>query len=119
MLARAAVGPEMDCRLETTVKELTAKRGQTVNIPVKVHRVPGKKGDIALVVNGPTPAAGTGMGPPRPLKADENEVLFPLTIDKETQLGTRGIVVARAWASDIRAGRPGPCTPIILLHVKE
>ena len=88
-----------------------------MQIPVKVHRRPDAKADIALVVNGPTVSAGCGMHPPLPLKPDQDEVLIPLTLNPQAPLGTRGIVVARSWASDLRAGRTGPCTPLILLRV--
>lgn len=115
-VSRAAVAPPLDVRLETSVKEIVAKPGETVQIPVKIHRGPGAKG-IGLVVNGPTVAAGNGLGPPMTIAADQNEVMVSLKIDPQMLPGTRGIVVARSWASDIRAGRPGPCTPIISLRV--
>jgi hypothetical protein len=117
--SRAVVAAPLDCWLETSVKEITAKPGQTVQIPVKVHRVGESKRGIGLVVNGPTVAANNGLGPPRSLKVDENEVMMDLKIEPSMPEGTRGIVVSRSWSSDIRAGRPGPCTPIILLHVKK
>lgn len=114
-VARAAVAPPMDCKLETSLKEVSAKHGETIQIPVKIHRL--GKGPIGLVVNGPTVAAGCGLGPPRVIPNDQDEVMLPLTISPEMPLGPRGIVVARSWSSDIRGGRPGPCTPIIQLTV--
>lgn len=116
-IARAVVAQQLDCRLETSIKEITGKVGETIQIPVKIHRKPGTKGELGLVVNGPTVAAGNGLGPPRTIPADQDEIMLPLTIHPETLPGTRGVVVARSWSSDIRAGRPGPCTPIIQLRV--
>ncbi|MCI0681844.1 MAG: PPC domain-containing protein [Gemmataceae bacterium] len=116
-VARAVVAQQLDCRLETSIKEITGKVGETIQIPVKIHRKAGAKGELGLVVNGPTVAAGVGLGPPRTIPADQNEIMLPLTIHPETLPGTRGVVVARSWSSDIRAGRPGPCTPIIQLRV--
>jgi hypothetical protein len=69
-----------------------------------------------LVVNGQTPAAGCGWSAPITLAAEQTEVRVPLTI-AEQQPGSYGIVVARSWASDLRVGRPGPCTPLIRLRV--
>jgi len=116
-ISRAVVTAQLDCRLETSIKEITGKVGETIQIPVKIHRKPGAKGELGLVVNGPTVAAGNGLGPPRTIPADQDEIMLPLTIHPETLPGTRGVVVARSWSSDIRAGRPGPCTPIIQLRV--
>lgn len=116
-IARAVVADFRDCWLETSVKELTARPGETIHIPVKIHRRPGVKADVGVVVNGPTNSAGCGMRPPLALKPDQNEVLIPLTIAPGTPPSLRGIVVARSWASDTRQGRPGPCTGLIQLRV--
>lgn len=116
--ARAVVAGHLDCSLETSAKELTGEIGGTVNIPVTVHRRADMKRDIGISIDGPTVAAATGWRTPLALKSDQNQVTLPLTINPETRPGTYGIVVSRAWAADIRAGRPGPCTPIIILHVK-
>jgi hypothetical protein len=77
-----------------------------------------KRGIIGVVVNGPTVAANCGLGPPITLKADQDMLMMPVTIGADMLVGTRGIVVSRSWSSDVRGGRPGPCTPLILLHVK-
>jgi hypothetical protein len=114
--ARAVVAGPLDCCLRTTVREITARRGETIQIPVKIERA--KAGTpIALVVNGPTVAVGCGMAPPTSLSGDKDEFLLPLTISREAALGRRGIVVARSWGSDLRSGRPGPCTPLIELDI--
>lgn len=116
--ARAVVAGYMDAWPTTAVKELTMTHGETVQIPVTVQRKEGMRAPIGLVVNGPTVAAGCGLGAPVAMKADQDTLLLPLTISPEMPGGTRGIVIARSWGSDIRGGRPGPCTPIIILHVK-
>lgn len=117
--ARAVVAGHMDAWPIADVKELTVTQGETVQIPVRFERNPGgKRANIGVVVNGPTVAAGCGLGPPVTLPADQDSLMVPLTISREMPVGTRGIVIARSWSSDIRGGRPGPCTPIILLHVK-
>lgn len=115
-LAWAVVAPPLDCRLETPVRQLEVRRGQTVEIPVTVHRQGEGQRAIGLVVNGQTPAAGCGWSAPITLAAEQTEVRVPLTI-AEQQPGSYGIVVARSWASDLRVGRPGPCTPLIRLRV--
>jgi hypothetical protein len=114
--ARAVVAAPLDCRLRTTVREITARRGETIQIPVKIER--SKAGTpLGLVVNGPTVAVGCGMAPPTNVSGDKDEFLVPLTINREAALGRRGIVVARSWGSDLRSGRPGPCTPLIDLDI--
>lgn len=115
--SRAAVAPPLDCRLDTPVKELTAVVGGTVNVPVKVSRL-GGKAEIGITVDGETPAAGCGWRTPLTLKANETEVILPLEISRERRPGVYGVVVSRSWASDLRAGRPGPCTPLIRLRIE-
>jgi hypothetical protein len=117
--ARAVVAGHMDAWPIVDVKELTVTHGETVQIPVRFVRKPdAKRANIGVVINGPTVAAGCGLGPPVTLPADQDSLMMPLTISPEMPIGTRGIVIARSWSSDIRGGRPGPCTPIITLHVK-
>jgi hypothetical protein len=116
-VARAVVAGPLDARLETSVRELTVKLGGTVEIPVRVHRPPDSKAEIGITVDGETVSAGCGWRAPMTIKPDQTEVILPLTVT-ERRPGTYGIVVSRSWASDLRAGRPGPCTSLILLHVQ-
>ena len=51
-------------------------------------------------------------------EAQDFGVLLPLAIKSDAPLGRRGIVVARSWSSDLRSGRPGPCTPLIELDIR-
>lgn len=114
--ARAVVAPPLDCRLSTAVRELSARRGETIQVPIKIER--SKAGTpLGLVVNGPTVAVGCGMAPPTMVSGMQDEFLLPLTINREAALGRRSIVVARSWSSDLRSGRPGPCTQMIELDV--
>lgn len=115
-VARAVVAPPLDTWLETSVQEIEVRRGQTVEIPVTVHRWPGAQKEVGVVVNGQTYAAGCGWSAPITLAATQTELRVPLSIT-EQQPGTYGIVVSRSWASDLRAGRPGPCTPLIRLRI--
>lgn len=116
--SRAAVAPPLDSRLETTAKELTVVIGEKVTIPVKVFRPAGATNSIAISVDGETVGAGSGWRTPQTLKEGENEVMLTLEVSRERRPGTYGIVVCRSWAADLRAGRPGPCTELIILHVK-
>ena len=85
---------------------------------MKIVRAPGATNPIAISVDGETPAAGSGWRAPLTLKEGENEVQLVLEVGRERRPGTYGIVVSRSWAADLRAGRPGPCTELILLRVK-
>jgi hypothetical protein len=116
--AWAAVGPELDCRLETSVQEVSGRPGETVQIPVKIHRAANAAKEIGLGVDGAAIlAAATAVQPPTPLGAGQSEFIVPLKIAADRQPGNYGNVVSRSWASDVRHGRPGPCTPLVMLHV--
>lgn len=117
--ARAAVAPPLDSWLEAPVTELTARIGETIQVPVKVHRAAGSKAEIGVTLDGPinVGAARCTWANPVPLKADQTEVMIPLEITAERKPGVYGIVAARSWAADLRAGRPGPCTPILRLTI--
>lgn len=115
-LARAVVAEPLDTWLETSVTEISVVEGQTANIPVTIHRRPNAPTSLGVVVNGPTPSAGVGMRPPITLTPDQSKITVPLPIT-EWKAGDYGITVARSWSSDIRGGRPGPCTPLIRLRI--
>jgi hypothetical protein len=117
-VSRAAVAPPLDSRLETPTKEITVVVGEKVTIPVKVIRTPGMTNPIGVTVDGETLAVGTGWRTPLTLKEGENEIQLTLEVTRERKPGTYGIVVSRSWAADLRAGRPGPCTELIIIHVK-
>lgn len=117
-LARAVVAPPLDCRLETSVTELAVRQGGTVEIPVRVIRSEKATGPIAISIDGPTVAAGTGWRVPLALAEGQTEATLSVTPSLDWRPGTYPIVVSRAWAADIRAGRPGPCTPVILLRIE-
>jgi hypothetical protein len=51
------------------------------------------------------------------LKPGQTEATLSLTVGGKRLPGTYGIVISRTWASDLRAARPGPCTPILRLNV--
>ena len=116
--AWAAVAPELECRLETTVQEVSGRPGETVQIPVKIHRAANAAKEIGLTVDGGAiVGASSSIQAPTPIAADQAEILLPLRIGPERQPGNYGFVISRSWASDLRHGRPGPCTPLVMLHV--
>lgn len=115
--ARAVIAPPLDSSLETTVSELTVEQGQRVEIPVAFRRDPKSKVQMSVTLDGQTVAASTAWQPPFPLAADQSQVLLPVTVGADRPPGTYGVVISRSWASDLRAGRPGPCTTMIKLHV--
>ncbi len=116
--ARAVVAPPLDCRLESSVTELTVPHGGTVEVPVRIEHLGEAKGSFGLGIDGSTVAAGTGWKAPTTLAAGQTEVILPLTVSPEWRPGTYTIVVSRWWAADIRTGRPGPCTPAIKLTIQ-
>jgi hypothetical protein len=117
-VARAAVAPPLDSRIECGVKELTVKIGEKAMLPVNVFRTPGMTNPISISIDGEALGASSAWRTPLTLKPGENEVQLPLEIAADRHPGTYGIVVSRGWAADLRAGRPGPCSELILLSVR-
>lgn len=115
--AWAAVGTELGCRLETTTTEISGRAGETVQIPVKIHRVANFQAEMGLTVDTDTSGVACPMQPPVALTANQSEFLLPVRIRPEYTPGDYGMVISRSWSSDLRGGRPGPCTPLIMLHV--
>ena len=115
--ARAVVGIELDCRVETTMQDVSGHPGETIQIPVKIHRIATFKGEMGLTADSDTVAVATAMQPPTPLPTDQSEMVLPVRIPPDRKPGNYGLVISRSWASDLRSGRPGPCTPLVTLHV--
>lgn len=117
--ARAVVAAPLDSWLETSVKELTIRMGETIEIPVRIHRQPTAKGDLGVCLDGPINggAARCSWTTPLTVKPDQTEIKVPFKMSPEGRPGVYGIIISRSWAADLRAGRPGPCTPIIKLTV--
>ena len=65
-----------------------------------------------------TLAEGGQLDDPATFVKRLNELMLTLEVGGKRKPGTYGIVVGRSWAADLRAGRPGPCTELIILHVK-
>ena len=116
--ARAVVAAPLDCRLQTSVSELTVPHGGTVEIPVRIEYLGDVKGSFGLGIDGSTVFAGSGWKAPTTLAAGQTEIKLPLKVSPEWRPGTYSIVVSRWWAADLRAGRPGPCTPAIKLTIQ-
>lgn len=114
--ARAVIAEQLDTSLETMITEISVVEGQTVNIPAKIHRRSTAPATLGVVINGPTAAASVAWRAPLTLTPDQSEITVPLTVN-DWKAGDYDIVVARSWSSDIRGGRPGPCTPLIRLHI--
>lgn len=114
--AYVSVAAPLDCRIECATRELTASPSETVQIPVRLFRSDPTK-PVSLTVDGETPAASSAWRSPLTVAAGVETVNIALDL-RDRRPGTYGIVVARAWASDLRSGRPGPCSPLILLHIR-
>lgn len=116
--ARAVVADYLDSWLETSVKELVVPQNGKVEVTAKLFRRPDTKGDLSISIDGETVGAGSGWRTPLTVKPDQSEVTLSLDVTGRRP-GTYGIVVSRGWAADLRAGRPGPCTPLILLRIQS
>lgn len=115
--SRAVVAGKLDSWLETSVTELTIQHGQKIEIPVTLHRPADSKVQMGVTVEGQTVAASCAWIAPFAVKADQSEIRIPFQVNPEQPPGTYSIIVSRSWASDIRGGRPGPCTQAIKLTV--
>ena len=115
--AMAVVATELDCRLESSITELSGRPGETLEIPVTIERTASFTGEMGLTVDSETIHVACALQPPIQVEAGITEMRLPLHIPSDRAPGNYGIVVSRSWASDLRKGRPGPCTRLILLHV--
>ena len=115
-IARAVVAEPLDTWLETSITEISVVEGQATNIPAKIHRRPNAPATLGVVINGPTPAVNVAWRAPFALTSEQSDLSIPLTV-ADWKAGDYDITVARSWSSDIRGGRPGPCTPLIRLHI--
>jgi len=112
---RAVVARDLGLRLAAEVRELTVPQGQKGEVAVRVDAASAI--DVLPVsVN----LAGTGfkanLGVQQKLPVKDGAVRVPIACDN-LPAGRYAIVVALAWDSETRKGRPGPCTEVILLNV--
>lgn len=115
----AVVGPSQGILLSSPVQEVTVRLNESVQVPVRIQHLGDNKGEIGVTIDGPFPgsAAATAWTSPLTLKPGQTEATLTLTVGGKRQPGTYGVVISRSWSSDMRVGRPGPCTPIIRLNV--
>jgi hypothetical protein len=113
----AVVAAPLDARIATSVTQLSVVQGQSVEIPVTVVREPGQTSPLSLNVDGQTVAASCAWRSPFSVPDGMTEIRIPLEVSTERTPGRYSIVVSRSWSSDLRGGRPGPCTPLIELVV--
>jgi hypothetical protein len=115
-VARAVVARPQGPWLSTDCLEVTARPGEKVEIPVRIHDA-GDATTIGLVVNMATAGVACAYNPPSPAPIQNGVALVPLTVTADTPPGEFYVTVARTWGSDIRVGMPGPSTPLIRLVV--
>jgi hypothetical protein len=115
--ARAVLAQGMGAWVEATVSEVSVPFGGKTEIPVRIHRAMGAAENISLTVDGPTVAAGCAWSPPLVVPAGQTELVVPLSVSPERPPGVYDLVVSRSWASDLRVGRPGPCSSLIRLRI--
>jgi hypothetical protein len=117
-VTRAAVATPQGPWLEAKTNELSIKAGENATIPVRVHES-GSDKELSLVVNIATIGVACSHGTPVTVPIRDGVAEVPLTMTGQLPPGTLGLVVARAWRSDVRIGMPGPCTTIIRLNVQS
>lgn len=116
--AYTTVAKPRDLWLESMIKELTITQGETAKIPVRVHGAANAK-EVPLVVN-LAEGIKCNLGTPVNIPLSKDGIVnVPLVNTSKIPVGTFAITVAQTWRSDIRVGAPGPCTPIIQLHVRS
>lgn len=115
--SRVAVAKAQGPWLEAVTRELTLTAGEAGVLQVKV-RDAGAESSMPLVVNVAMAGVGCAMTSPQlfPIKGGVVEV--PIKVPADVYPGSYGLVVAQTWGSDIRVGMPGPCTPLLRLHVR-
>jgi hypothetical protein len=115
-VARAAIAQWSGPWLEATSTELTAPRGETARLSVRVHNV-GDAKSLPVVVNLAGNGVACALGAPQTLPIENGMIQVAIKPADTLPAGTHGIVVALGWRSDIRVGLPGPSTQLIKLRV--
>jgi hypothetical protein len=115
MQSRAIVALPRGPHLETDVTTLHVVEGSNADLPVRLvgGAVDGK---WSLVANLARNSFQCVLGVPQAVNVAGGRAMFPLNTEKLPP-GIHSVVVARAWASEVRKGMPGPCTPIVQVHV--
>ena len=113
--SRAIVAAPQGPYLETPVTTLTVGEGSNTEVPIRLvgDNVDGK---WPLVANLARNSFQCVLGVPQPLEVRAGQTTFPLKTD-QLPPGVHSVVICRAWASEVRKGMPGPCTPIISVTV--
>lgn len=119
-ISRAAVAPTRMLQIHTETKELSAKAGEKISIPIRVKSEDGQSaGSLRVSVNRGKAHFQCAVGPQVPLSGSGPDFVIPVTIPANLKPGNYGLTVADAWSSETRKGIPGPCTPLIKLVVTE
>ena len=101
-------------------REITAKPGGTVEIPIRIEATGEKALDsLRVSVNRARAHFVCSVGPQISLKGIGSFHKVGLTLPADYKPGVYSILVSDAWSSELRKGLPGPCTPLIRLIVKE
>lgn len=117
--SRAVVASPGDLRLEAATTHLTAKPGDAVCIPVRLHsRGASSAGGISLSLNRATTHFKCALGPPQNVDADKPEVSVSYSFPENYKPGRYYLVVAEGWSSETRKGLPGPCTQLITVDLR-
>lgn len=131
-VSRAVVAPARSPALSSQVKSVTAKAGQTVDVPIRVSQVGGQTpASMSFSINRATTHFKCSVGAPvtvsvgdggsvgeRGSVGEGGQASVPLKVPASFKPGTYEFVIADAWNSETRKGLPGPCTQLVRLIVE-
>jgi len=111
---RAVVARDVGLRLTAKTPELRVPAGGRGELAVGVEGAP--PGEFTASVNLATDQIQLALSPPQKLPLVDGVMRVAIPCENLAP-GIYPIVVAQAWVSETRQGMPGPCTPIVHLHV--
>jgi len=119
-ISRVVIAPPQPLRLATPVTEITAAPGDRVTIPVRVDFDESLAGaERSFSFNKGAAHFKCAIGSPVKAKLSGDTVNLELVLPAKFPAGDHFILAADFWTSETRKGLPGPCTPLIRLHVTD
>lgn len=118
--SRAVVAKPVGPLLASTVQDITARAGETVQIPIQVAQddTGARSEQITVSINRATTHFKCSIGAPVNVTLDRKRGNVSLKVPATYKTGTYELLISHVWNSETRKGLPGPCTGLIRLHVE-
>ncbi len=120
-VSRAVVADSQGLPFNASLTEITAKPNSTIEIPLTLpDSVKPPAGLVSFSVNQAKTHFKCAIGPPAKVSFQNGKGSLKFSLPDSFQPGRiYDLLVSNAWASETRKGLPGPCTPLIQIHVVD